>query len=130
VYDRGMSTPTERNAAAARRVCDAWPSLTLDDWRAPFAAKAVYRNIPMPGDTIGPEAIHAFLRGALGVYEVKCDTLSVVADERRVAVERLEHFSQRDGQRTFDLPVLGVFEFENGLITAWRDYFDLKTFTG
>ena len=125
-----MTTPTERNAAAARRVCDAWPVLTLDDWRALFSAKAVYRNVPMPGDTIGPDAIHAFLRGALEVYEVKCDTLSVVADERRVAVERLEHFSQRDGQRSFDLPVLGVFEFENGLITAWRDYFDLKTFTG
>ena len=61
---------------------------------------------------------------------MKCDTLSVVADERRVAVERLEHFSQRDGKRSFDLPVLGVFEFENGKITAWRDYFDLKTFTG
>ena len=125
-----MSTPTERNAAAARRVCDAWPELSLDDWRALFAAKAVYRNIPMPGDTIGPDAIHAFLRGALAVYDVKCDTLSVVADERRVAVERLEHFSARDGGRSFDLPVLGVFEFENGVITAWRDYFDLKTFTG
>jgi limonene-1,2-epoxide hydrolase len=125
-----MTTPAERNAAAARRVCDAWPELSLDDWRALFAAKAVYRNIPMPGDTIGPDAIHAFLRGALAVYDVKCDTLSVVADERRVAVERLEHFSARDGGRSFDLPVLGVFEFENGVITAWRDYFDLKTFTG
>ena len=64
------------------------------------------------------------------VYEVKCDTLSVVADERRVAIERLEHFHQKDGKRDFDLPVLGVFELENGKITAWRDYFDLKTFTG
>ena len=125
-----MSTPTERNAAAARRVCDAWPTLTLDAWRALFAPKAVYRNIPMPGDTIGPDAIHEFLRGALTVYEVKCDTLSVVADERRVAIARLEHFHQKDGKRDFDLPVLGVFELENGKITAWRDYFDLKTFTG
>jgi limonene-1,2-epoxide hydrolase len=125
-----MTTPAERNAAAARRVCDAWPTLTLDDWRALFAPSAVYRNIPMPGDTIGPDAIFAFLRGAVAQFDVKCDTLSVVADERRVAVERLEHFSQRDGKRSFDLPVLGVFEFQDGKITAWRDYFDLKTFTG
>ena len=125
-----MSSTSERNAAAAVRVCEEWPRLALEDWRALFAAKAVYRNIPMPGDTIGPDAIYAFLRGAIAVYDVKCDTLSVVADERRVAVERLEHFSQRDGKRAFDLPVLGVFELENGKITAWRDYFDLKTFTG
>ena len=125
-----MSSTSERNAAAAVRVCEEWPRLSLDDWRALFAAKAVYRNVPMPGDTIGPDAIHAFLSGAVAVYDVKCDTLSVVADERRVAVERLEHFSQRDGKRAFDLPVLGVFELENGKITAWRDYFDLKTFTG
>jgi len=125
-----MSSTSERNAAAAVRVCEEWPRLSLDDWRALFAASAVYRNVPMPGDTIGPDAIHAFLRGAVAAYDVKCDTLSVVADERRVAVERLEHFSQRDGKRAFDLPVLGVFELENGKITAWRDYFDLKTFTG
>ena len=125
-----MNTPTERNAAAARRVCDAWPTLTLDDWRALFAPKAVYRNIPMPGDTIGPDAIHAFRRRALTVDEVKCATLVVFAGERRVAIERLEHFHQKDGKRDFDLPVLGVFELENGKITAWRDYFDLKTFTG
>ena len=114
----------------AVRVCEDWPRLTLADWRALFAAKAVYRNIPMPGETIGPDAIYQFLKGASAVYEVKCDVLSVVADERRVAVERLEHFSQRDGKRAFDLPVLGVFELEDGKITAWRDYFDLKTFTG
>ena len=125
-----MSSSSERSAAAAVRVCEEWPRLTLDDWRALVAAKAVYRNIPMPGDTIGPDAIHEFLRGAIAVYDVKCDVLSVVADERRVAVERLEHFHQRDGKRDFDLPVLGVFELEGGKITAWRDYFDLKTFTG
>ena len=125
-----MSSGVERNRAAAVRVCEDWPRLSLEDWRELFAPKAVYRNIPMPGDTIGPDAIHEFLRGAIAVYDVKCDTLSAVADERRVAVERLEHFSQRDGKRAFDLPVLGIFELENGKITAWRDYFDLKTFTG
>ena len=125
-----MNSEVERNRAAAVRVCEDWPRLSLEDWRGLFAPTAVYRNIPMPGDTIGPDAIHEFLRGAVAVYDVKCDTLSVVADGHRVAVERLEHFSQRDGKRAFDLPVLGLFEFEKGLITAWRDYFDLKTFTG
>ena len=125
-----MSTSSERNVAAAVRVCEAWPELSLEDWRALFAPGPSTATCPMPGDTIGPDAIHAFLRGAIAQFEVKCETLSVVGDERRVAVERLEHFSQRDGKRSFDLPVLGVFELENGKIIAWRDYFDLKTFTG
>jgi limonene-1,2-epoxide hydrolase len=126
-----MTTPADRSAAAAIRVCEAWPELRLEEWRALFAPDAVYRNLPRPGDVIGPDAIHEFLRGPIAAFEVKCDTLSVVADERRVAVERLEHFSQRDGKRAFDLPVLGVFELDaGGKITAWRDYFDLKTFTG
>ena len=125
-----MSTTSSAGAKAAVRVCEDWPRLSLEEWRGLFAAKAVYRNNPMPGETIGPDAIHEFLKGAVAVYDVKCDVLSVVADERRVAVERLEHFHQRDGKRSFDLPVLGVFVLENGKITAWRDYFDLKTFTG
>jgi limonene-1,2-epoxide hydrolase len=116
---------------AALRVCEHWPSLSLDAWRSLFAPKAVYRNLPIPGDVIGPEAIHAFLQGPIAQFDVKCDVLSVVADGRRIAVERLEHFSQRDGKRApFDLPVLGIFEVEAGKLTAWRDYFDLKTFTG
>jgi limonene-1,2-epoxide hydrolase len=126
-----MTPKAKANATAAVRVCEDWPKLGLADWRALFAPKAVYRNLPMPGDTIGPDAIHAFLRGPIEQFDVKCDVLSVVADEERVAVERLEHFSQRDGKRApFDLPVLGVFDLENGQITCWRDYFDLKTFTG
>ena len=80
-----MSSETERSKAAALRVCEEWPRLSLEDWRGLFAAKAVYRNIPMPGETIGPDAIHEFLKGAIAVYDVKCDTLSVVGDERRVA---------------------------------------------
>jgi len=126
-----MSSKADRNAAVAVRICEAWPSLTLDDWRALAAPGCVYRNAPMPGDTIGPDAIHAFLAGPIALFDVKCDVLSVVADEHGVAVERLEHFSQRDGQRPpFDLPVLGIFELADGKIVAWRDYFDLKTFTG
>jgi limonene-1,2-epoxide hydrolase len=27
--------------------------------------------------------------------------------------------------RAITLPVMGTFEIENGLIRAWRDYFDL-----
>lgn len=29
-----------------------------------------------------------------------------------------------------DLPCVGVFEMEGGKIKAWRDYFDMATYTG
>ena len=36
----------------------------------------------------------------------------------------------RLGQTWIDLPVVGVFEVrDDGRISLWRDYFDLKTFT-
>ena len=41
--------------------------------------------------------------------------------------ERVDHFAM--GSKKIDLPVAGVFEIRNGKIAAWRDYFDLATFT-
>ena len=33
------------------------------------------------------------------------------------------------GGKTVELPVAGVFELEGGRIKAWRDYFDLATWS-
>jgi limonene-1,2-epoxide hydrolase len=40
--------------------------------------------------------------------------------------ERVDHFVM--GEKKLSLPVAGVFEVQNGKISAWRDYFDLDTF--
>jgi limonene-1,2-epoxide hydrolase len=39
--------------------------------------------------------------------------------------ERTDRFEMHG--RWVDLPVAGVFEVHDGLITLWRDYFDLPT---
>jgi limonene-1,2-epoxide hydrolase len=44
-----------------------------------------------------------------------------------VHTERLDTFVI--GDRTVKLPIAGVFEVASGKITAWRDYFDLATWT-
>ena len=31
--------------------------------------------------------------------------------------------------KTFELPVMGIFEISSGKIKAWRDYFDTKQFS-
>jgi limonene-1,2-epoxide hydrolase len=42
--------------------------------------------------------------------------------------ERSDRFSL-DGQE-HESPVAAVFEIDNGLITAWREYFDMSPFNG
>jgi limonene-1,2-epoxide hydrolase len=40
---------------------------------------------------------------------------------------RIDRFFRSDGA-TISLPVMGTFEVADGLIAAWRDYFDLNQF--
>ena len=40
--------------------------------------------------------------------------------------ERVDRFCSP--ARVVELPVMGVFEVDDGLITAWRDYFDINQF--
>ena len=49
------------------------------------------------------------------------------ADGPVVMTERVDVFKLAD--KSFELPVMGVFEVSDGKITAWRDYFDMNQFT-
>ena len=51
----------------------------------------------------------------------------IVADGPIVMTERVDHLIW--AERTVSLPLMGIFEIHNGVITAWRDYFDLNQFT-
>jgi limonene-1,2-epoxide hydrolase len=52
----------------------------------------------------------------------------MVAEGTIVMTERVDHFTNDDGT-TVSLPMMGVIEVHDGLIAAWRDYFDLGQFT-
>ncbi len=56
------------------------------------------------------------------------DIIHMLAEGAIVMTERVDHFTRDDG-RTISLPVMGVIEVRNGVIAAWRDYFDLGQFT-
>jgi limonene-1,2-epoxide hydrolase len=87
-----------------------------------------YDNVPM-GKNIGPDAMAEFLSGmASGVAEIEFVIHRQVAVGSTVMNERSDRF--RIGERWIDLPVAGIFEVgDDGLITLWRDYFDMATFT-
>jgi limonene-1,2-epoxide hydrolase len=87
-----------------------------------------YDNVPI-GKNHGREAMVTFLGGmSNGIDEVEFVVHRQTASGNTVMNERSDRF--RIGEAWIDLPVAGVFEVgEDGRITLWRDYFDMKMFT-
>lgn len=109
--------------------CAAWGAGDVDAIVGAFADDAVYHNIPM-APIEGKEAIGAVIAGFLGGGNaIIFETLRQVTNGDLVMNERIDHLSLGDAP-TIALPVMGTFELADGRITAWRDYFDLATFTG
>lgn len=80
----------------------------------------------VPGGPVirGREALHAEIRRQLTYTQrPQCGTIHMVSSETMVMTERLDHF-QRNG-KTMTHALMAVFELDaDGLITAWREYFD------
>jgi limonene-1,2-epoxide hydrolase len=87
-----------------------------------------YDNVPI-GKNHGREAMITFLGGmSNGIDEVEFVVHRQTVTGNTVMNERSDRF--RIGEAWIDLPVAGVFEVgDDGRITLWRDYFDMKMFT-
>ncbi len=99
------------------------------DWDAVVGAlteDVVYHNIPME-KIEGRENAAAFITG-MQPQGVDWQILSIAANGNKVLTERLDDFDMGGGKK-LSVPVMGTFEIEDGKIKAWRDYFDLATFT-
>ena len=82
-----------------------------------------YDNVPI-GDMTGRSDMHQFLSGLLqGEGPVEFEVVRQTCTGNTVMNERLDRFNTASG-RTIELPVMGVFEVNEGSITFWRDYFD------
>ena len=123
-----MESPIE----VVRRFCAAWSdNMGTGDLAAFFTDDAVYHNIPMTPVT-GREAIAdniaSFIRpGPPGIMAIDFRVINIAANGPVVMTERVDVFQLPD--RSFELPVMGIFEVTDGRISAWRDYFDLNQFT-
>ena len=118
-------------AAESERVvndfCQSWERRNLDEIMAYFTEDAVYHNIPMP-PAKGKDAIRNTISSFLPMASaVQFKILKSLAAGNVVMNERVDIF-QMGGKRV-ELPVAGVFEVSGGKIAAWRDYFDLATWT-
>jgi limonene-1,2-epoxide hydrolase len=85
-----------------------------------------YDNVP-----IGPVHGRAAILGVLEPIASRSDEIlwpvaRTASDGTVVFNERLDRF--RSGDRWIEIAVAGVWEVHDGLITLWRDYFDLDTY--
>ena len=114
--------------ALVTQFCEAWPRMDADELASYFTDDGVYHNIPM-APAVGRAAVRELLMG-LGamISAIRFEVHRQVANGSVVMNERTDHITM--GDRVIALPVVGVFEIEDGRIRAWRDYFDMAQFSG
>jgi limonene-1,2-epoxide hydrolase len=115
------ATPTETVEAFLA----AFAAMNFDDALRHLAPDCEYTNVP-----IGTVHGHAGVRQVLEpffapIHENEFVILRRAAEGPIVFVERVDRHRLDHGWR--ELPVNSVFEVHDGLITVWRDYFDLVT---
>jgi limonene-1,2-epoxide hydrolase len=58
--------------------------------------------------------------------ETPWDLVNILSAGSLVIAERLDR--TQAGEKSVDLPCVGVFDLEDGKIKVWRDYFDFATY--
>jgi limonene-1,2-epoxide hydrolase len=103
-----------------RAFVDAWNVL---DWARIYAMMSpdiVYHNMPLR-PVAGIEAVREGF-AAWPVDTCEWELLNIATSGDVVLTERVDRFTR--GEDRIVVPVMGVFEVHDGLITHWRDYFD------
>ncbi|OBG27428.1 limonene-1,2-epoxide hydrolase family protein [Mycobacterium sp. 852002-51057_SCH5723018] len=108
--------------------CKLWASPDPDQLAGYFTEDAVYHNIPM--DPVqGRQAIRDFIAGFVAAFDgIDFRVHRQISDGTLVMNERTDVL-RRKGGGEIPLPVMGVFEVQDGRIAAWRDYFDMAAIT-
>jgi limonene-1,2-epoxide hydrolase len=122
-----MPTAVEIVQAFMAAFIEAWPTGDAAGLGSFFSEDAVYHNMPMEPVKGRTAIVAAFgelmsMGGSVGV-----DVAHLVAEGPIVMIERVDHFTGTEARAS--LPMVGVIEVHQGVITAWRDYFDLGQFT-
>jgi len=118
-----MSSHCER----VRAFIAAWEARDVEDILARMTPDAAYLNVGL-SEAKGREAIRATITPFVTTAAEVRWTITHIAESEDgvVLTERVDVFVI--GDRTLSVPVMGAFEFEGDLISAWRDYFDLPGF--
>lgn len=115
------------NETMVREFCAAFARRDVDELLTYFTPDAVYHNMPM-----APVQGTAAIRGVLEMFikpaqSIDFAMLKIASSGDTVFTERVDTF--QIGERRVELPISGIFDMSGGKIAAWRDYFDLATWT-
>ncbi len=123
-----MTIPEAAPAEIVRAFLRAMEVLDYDSALTLIADACEYENMPM-GKVVGPAGVRSVLEPFfLPTLKNEFRILREMTSGKSVMVERLDRHRLANGW--VELPVMGVFEVEDGLIALWRDYFDLATIMG
>jgi limonene-1,2-epoxide hydrolase len=115
------------NSELVMRFIAAWEARDLEAILTMMSPDAIYINVGL-SEARGHGAIREGLAPFLGAARAVRWSVTHLAETAGGAVltERVDVFEM--GPKTLTIPVMGVFEFDGDLISAWRDYFDLPGF--
>ncbi len=100
--------------------------LNYDDALKLVSDECEYTNPPPFGTVRGPAGIRAVLEPFFGpTLKNEFKILRAASAGPVVLLERLDR--HLFGDKWVELPVTGVYEVHGGVITYWRDYFDVAT---
>jgi limonene-1,2-epoxide hydrolase len=114
-----MATPTE----IVEEFCAAFAGKDVDTIARLLADDVVYHNVGM-APAVGKEASLAMIQGFLDMAEkMHFEIHRIAANGDTVLTERTDTFTINGAEAP--IPVMGTFDLRDGVIVAWRDYFDL-----
>ena len=116
-----LATPT----AIVESFIAAWNASDLEKILAHLHPQVVYHNMPL-APIHGRDAVRTYLADKVPFEWVDWKLLAIAVVGNKVLTERSDDFGV--GGVTVRLPLMGIFEIEDGLIAAWRDYFDLAMY--
>jgi len=120
-----MDTDAEK-LAVAQEMIDAWNRLDWDRVIDLFAEDGALHSMMEAEATVGRAAIRRRLEALCeGASEVRIEVANAGVVNGAVFLERVDNFVIRGNAGA--MPVVGVIEIENGLVTMWREYYDRAT---
>ncbi|HEY7800140.1 MAG TPA: limonene-1,2-epoxide hydrolase family protein [Hyphomonadaceae bacterium] len=115
------------NEDIVRNFIKAWSTLDVETIVDFFADDGVYHNMPI-APVSGRAQLRAFIAGFVKNWSATdWEIVNLVSAGPVVIAERMDR--TKVGEKSVDLPCCGVFELHDGKIRAWRDYFDMGTYT-
>lgn len=120
-----MPSDPEATVRSVLRSRDRLSADALSEILACFTDDAVWHNMPVE-PAVGKPAIAAMLKQAVPFPEaLQIEIKNIATRGTTVFVEHTD--THLGAGREITIPCCGVFETRGGLICAWRDYFDLRT---